>query len=180
MRVLVSFNIVRTHWILNWDSWFFMRWVPGLTIQGSKLKKVKSSFLRPVKKSSIVANSQHLVAATQLQLHVEGWWQSGFKKEESIQLLHMAWLGNWSSFYVVWPLILPNSLYCAVHFANFKGILGFSVQSIILTDLLGNTWHLLGRVHKVMVFNLRLVDLTLFVLFLCFKVYCLWSLHFRP
>ena len=50
MRVLVSFHIVRTHWILNWnsmildwDSFFFVRWVPGLTIQGSKLKKKKWS-----------------------------------------------------------------------------------------------------------------------------------------
>ena len=152
---------------------------PRTHYSGLKIKKkVKSSFLRPVKKSSIVANSQNLVAAT--QLHVEGWWESGFEKEESIQLLYMAWLGNWSSFYVVRPLILPNSLYCAVRFANFKGILGFSVQSIILTVLLGNTWHLLGQVHKVMVFNLRLEDFALFVLFLCFKVRCLWSLHFRP
>ena len=65
-------------------------------------------------------------------------------------------------------------------FANFKGILGFSVQSIILAHLLGNTWYLLERVHKVMVFNLRLVDFDLFVLFLCLKVRCLWSSHFRP
>ena len=107
--------------------------------------------------------------------------KSGFKKEESIQLLYMAWLGNWSSFNVVRPLILPNSLYCAVRFANFKGILGFSVQSIILADLLGNTWYLLERVHKVIVLNLWLVDFDLFVLFLCcFKVRCLWSHHFRP
>lgn len=58
--------------------------------------------------------------------------------------------------------------------ANVKGILGFSVQSIILADLLGNTCYLLKRVHKVMVFNLQLVDFDLFVLFLhCFKVRCL-------
>ena len=33
----------------------------------------------------------------------------------------------------------PNSLYHAARFANFERILGFSVPSIILTDLLGNT-----------------------------------------
>ena len=32
-----------------------------------------------------------------------------------------------------------NSFYGAVRFANFEGILGFSVPSIILADLLGNT-----------------------------------------
>ena len=32
-------------------------------------------------------------------------------------------------------ILLPNSWYCAVRFANFKGILGFSVLSIILVDL---------------------------------------------
>ena len=32
-------------------------------------------------------------------------------------------------------ILLPNSWYCAVRFANFKGILGFSVLSIILADL---------------------------------------------
>ena len=35
--------------------------------------------------------------------------------------------------------IEPNSLYRAVRFANFEGILGFSVPSIMLGDLLGNT-----------------------------------------
>ena len=34
---------------------------------------------------------------------------------------------------------LRNLLYRAVRFANFKGFLGFSVPSIILADLLGNT-----------------------------------------
>ena len=33
----------------------------------------------------------------------------------------------------------PTSLYHAESFANFEGILGFSVQSFILLDLLGNT-----------------------------------------
>ena len=42
-------------------------------------------------------------------------------------------------------------------FANFEGILGFSVLSIILADLLGNRCSF-QRVHKVMVCNLRLVD----------------------
>ena len=32
----------------------------------------------------------------------------------------------------------PNSLYCAVRLANFEGILGFSVASIIVADLVGN------------------------------------------
>ena len=32
----------------------------------------------------------------------------------------------------------PNSLYRAARFANFEGILGLSVPSIILADLLGN------------------------------------------
>ena len=36
-------------------------------------------------------------------------------------------------------LLYPNSLYRAARFANFEGILGFSVPSIILADLLGNT-----------------------------------------
>ena len=35
-------------------------------------------------------------------------------------------------------LLSPNSLYRAARFANFEGILGFSVPSIILADLLGN------------------------------------------
>ena len=42
-------------------------------------------------------------------------------------------------------------------FANFEGILGFSVLSIILADLLGNRCSF-QRVQKVMVCNLRLVD----------------------
>ena len=42
-------------------------------------------------------------------------------------------------------------------FANFEGILGFSVLSIILADLLGNRCSF-QRVLKVMVCNLRLVD----------------------
>ena len=32
----------------------------------------------------------------------------------------------------------PNSLYCAVRLANFEGILGFSVASIIVTELVGS------------------------------------------
>ena len=42
-------------------------------------------------------------------------------------------------------------------FANFEGILGFSLLSIILADLLGNRCSF-QRVQKVMVSNLRLVD----------------------
>ena len=33
----------------------------------------------------------------------------------------------------------PNSLHRAARFANFEGILGFYIFSIILADLLGNT-----------------------------------------
>ena len=33
----------------------------------------------------------------------------------------------------------PSSLYRAARFANFEGILGFCVPSIILADLLGKT-----------------------------------------
>ena len=39
---------------------------------------------------------------------------------------------------LLFPLLWPNSLYRAACFANFEGILGFSVPSIILADLLGN------------------------------------------
>ena len=35
-------------------------------------------------------------------------------------------------------ILQPNSLYQAACFANFERILGFSVPSIILADLLGN------------------------------------------
>ena len=45
----------------------------------------------------------------------------------------------------------------ASRFANFAGILGISVLSIILSDLLGNRCSF-QRVLKVMVCNLRLVD----------------------
>jgi len=45
---------------------------------------------------------------------------------------------------------IAKSLFRAVQFANFEGFLGFSVPSIILADLLGNTC-LLARVQKVMV-----------------------------
>ena len=45
---------------------------------------------------------------------------------------------------------LSNLLYRAVRFTNFKAIVDFSVLSIILADLSGNTW-LPERVQKVMV-----------------------------
>ena len=45
--------------------------------------------------------------------------------------------------------LLPNSLYRAARIANFERILGFSVPSIILADLLGNKC-LFERVQKVM------------------------------
>ena len=44
--------------------------------------------------------------------------------------------------------LLPNSLYRTAHFADVEGILGFSVPSIILANLLGNT-RLFVRVQKV-------------------------------
>ena len=67
---------------------------------------------------------------------------------------------------------LSNLLYRAMRFANFKAILGFSVLSIILADLSGNTW-LPKRVQKVMVCDLLLVDFNSFGLFLFFKAHCL-------
>ena len=47
---------------------------------------------------------------------------------------------------------------------HFEGILGFSVPSVILADLLGNTC-LFARVQKVMVCDSGLVDFDLFCLF---------------
>ena len=55
-------------------------------------------------------------------------------------------------------------------FANFEGILGFSVLSIILADLLGNRCSF-QRVQKVMVCNLWLVDFDPFI----FQDSCLWA-----
>ena len=46
----------------------------------------------------------------------------------------------------------PTSLYHAESFANFEGILGFSVQSFILLDLLGNT-RSIEKAKKVMLFS---------------------------
>ena len=62
-------------------------------------------------------------------------------------------------------------LYHAVRFANFEGILGFSVVSIILANLLGNAC-LLARVQKVMVCDSLLVDFDPFFFVSCFKVRC--------
>ena len=50
-----------------------------------------------------------------------------------------------------------------MRFANFEAILGFSVPSIILTDLLGNAC-LLARVQKVMVIR----DWWISIRFVCF------------
>ena len=55
-------------------------------------------------------------------------------------------------------------MYRAARFANFERILGFSVQSIILADLLGNI-RLLERVQKVTV-----CDLWILIGFVCFRV----------
>ena len=57
-----------------------------------------------------------------------------------------------------------TSLYRTVCFANFEGILGFSVPSIITADLLGNTY-LLSRIEKVMVCDSWVVVFDLFCLF---------------
>ena len=54
--------------------------------------------------------------------------------------------------------LLPNSLYRAAHFADVEGILGFSVPSIILANLLENT-RLFVRVQKVRFCDLWLVAL---------------------
>ena len=64
-------------------------------------------------------------------------------------------------------------LYRAAHFADVEGILGFSVPSIILANLLGNT-RLFVRVQKVRFCDLWLVALDLSGFFLYFKVRCLW------
>ena len=55
-------------------------------------------------------------------------------------------------------------------FANFEGILGCSVLSIILAYLLGNRCSF-QRVQKVMVYNLWLVDFDPFL----FQDSCLWA-----
>ena len=47
---------------------------------------------------------------------------------------------------------MPKSLYRAARFVNFEGILGFSVPSIILANLLEDT-RLLERLQKVIVFG---------------------------
>ena len=60
--------------------------------------------------------------------------------------------------------IQVDELYRAARFANFERILGFSVPSIILADLLGNT-RLLERVQKVTV-----CDLWILIGFVCFCV----------
>ena len=60
---------------------------------------------------------------------------------------------------------------------NFGFFCSIYHLSAPLRVFLGNTWYLVERVHKVMVFNLWLVDFNLFVLFLCFKEGCLWSSH---
>ena len=46
----------------------------------------------------------------------------------------------------------PTSLYHAESFANFEKILGFSVQSFIYLDLLGNT-RSIEQAKKVMLFS---------------------------
>ena len=56
--------------------------------------------------------------------------------------------------------------------ANWR--LPFSLQTIILADLLGNRT-LLKQVQKVMVCDLWLVDFDPFCVFLCFKVRCLFD-----
>ena len=58
-------------------------------------------------------------------------------------------------------------------FANFEGILGFAVLSIILAYLLGNRCSF-QRVQKVMVYNLWLVDFDPFL----FQDSCLWASFF--
>ena len=58
-------------------------------------------------------------------------------------------------------VLQPNSLHRATRFANSEGILGFSVPSIILAHLLGNTCLLVIGAFR--------------TLFLWFKVRFLWS-----
>ena len=61
-----------------------------------------------------------------------------------------------------------------MRFANFKGILGFSVPSMILADLLGNAC-LLAQVQKVMVCDSLLVDFDPFYSFHGSRFVALWS-----
>ena len=63
-----------------------------------------------------------------------------------------------------YSIIQWNSLYRAVRFAKFEGIWGFSVPSILLADLLGNTC-LLARAQKVLVCDSWLVAFDPFCLF---------------
>ena len=56
-----------------------------------------------------------------------------------------------------------------MRFANFEGMLGFSVVSIFLANLLGNAC-LLARVQKVMVCDRGWWTSFLFLFFSCFKV----------
>ena len=43
-----------------------------------------------------------------------------------------------------------NSLYRTVCFPKVEGILGFSVLSVVLADLLGNTWFVIGGFQSVL------------------------------
>ena len=66
--------------------------------------------------------------------------------------------------------MLINTLYRAARLANFEGIWKFSVPSIILADLLGNTFFLNDEFKRSW--------FVIFGLFLCFKVRCLRSSSF--
>ena len=61
---------------------------------------------------------------------------------------------------------------------RFERILGFSVESIILANLLGNAC-LLARVQKVMVYDSLLVDFDPPFFVSCFKVRCFVMVLFR-
>ena len=118
-----------------------------------------------------------------LNIGIHTWWQNAhtrslsscyiililyFKKSKYEKLLTVSVL-QW------------NSLYPVVRFANFKGICSFSVLSIILTDLLGNTC-LFAWVQKVLVCDSCLVDFDPFCLFHVSSLFCvsrLWSSCFR-
>ena len=88
----------------------------------------------------------------------------------SILQVHNSSWPVWSVNSNHFTLLQWNSLYRAVDFANFEGILGFPVLSIILADLLGNMCCMSSKGHGLWF----LIGGFRFVLFvLCFKVNCI-------
>ena len=104
------FIIVRTHCILNWnslihdwDSWFLMKWVPGLTIQGSKLKKMKLHFFDQLTGVSLSIRDRRILRLPHIIL--------------------------WLNFNEVWLFFIQKNQMCICH-ANVKR--NYSQKCIIL------------------------------------------------